>query len=223
MRCTFLANCGLRLEHEGSVILVDAPNSLHSIFDGLSEAEHKKMVDGVAPYEGLCGLFFTHTHADHYDKKRVREITDARQNICAYAPNGQIPREGTLSVGPFTVRFFTIGHSGAEFADVVHRVLLVEAGGKSIYITGDAWWDSPAHLEIINVFKPAAAVWNPNFLSHEEGRALMGFVPMNYLYHLPVDADDVLGFGRKGRHDYARYKDYISIEMIDAYPTTVEI
>ena len=223
MRCTFLANCGLLLEHGGQSILVDAPNGLHTLFDGVSAEDHRKMVTGQSPYDGLCGIFFTHRHSDHYDKKRVREITDARREVPSYAPNGLTPKEGVVHAGVFTVRYFDIGHSGAEFSEVVHRVLLVEAGNSRVYITGDAQWDDPKHLEIINGFSPTAATWNPNYLSHEEGRALMGFVKQNYLYHLPVIADDSLGFGRKCRHDYLRYGDCVNAVLVDTYPKTVEV
>lgn len=223
MRCTFLANCGVLIEHAGESVLVDAPNGLHTLFDGVPAEEHQKMVDAARPYEGLRALFFTHMHADHYDKKRTREITQARADVISYVTNGATPKEGKIDIGTFCVRYFDIPHSGIEFMDVPHRTLLVEAGGKRIYITGDARWDSPFHSEILKAFSPDAAFWNPNYLSHEEGRTLMRLVGRNFLYHMPVIAGDTFGVGRKCRHDFKRYSDILPITLVDAYPTTIEI
>lgn len=223
MLCTFLANCGLLLQSGTNAILIDAPNGLHTSFDGLSEEEQHKMAAGTAPYDGLRALFFTHKHSDHYDKKRVREITDARENVFAYVVNGVTPSEGVVQAGPFTVHYFDIGHSGDEFADVFHRVLLVEAEGKKLYVTGDADWKIERHLPILQRFMPDAAVWNPNYLSHEEGRKILQSIPQNYIYHLPVLSDDVFGFDRKCRREFLRHGDVLNCRLVDSYPQTVEI
>lgn len=223
MRCTFLANCGLLLESDDHSILVDAPNGLHTAFDGVSDAEFEKMLHGMPPYDGLCAMFFTHRHLDHYDKKRVRQLSQTRPDVAAYAPNGLTPLEGQVQAGDFTVRYFTIGHSGEEFSDVSHRVLLVEVEGKRLYITGDAMWNE-LHLPILQQYSPNAAVWNPNFLTHEEGRALLGSVPRNFIYHLPVFGADVFGFGRKCETSFEKYQEFLPpTTLIKSYPISLEL
>lgn len=224
MRCTFLANCGLLLASNGESILVDAPNGLHTAFDGISEAEYNKMLTGKPPYEGLCAMFFTHRHSDHYDKNRVRQLVQTRADVKAYAPNGLTPAEGAVQAGPFTVRYFAIGHSGEEFSDVVHRVLLVEAEGKRLYVTGDAMRDPDLHTPILQESAPDAAVWNPNYLSHEEGRRILRMVPRNFIYHLPVMANDIYGFGRKCESSFARYGQCLpQTHLIKTYPISFEL
>ena len=223
MQITFLANCGILLQGENDAILVDAPNGLHTAFDGFPETEYEKILSAEQPYNGLKAMFFSHRHSDHYDKKRVREILRARENVCAYASIGATPTEGVVQAGEFTVRYFSIPHSGEEFSDVPHRVLLAEADGKRVYMTGDAVWDANAHRQIIDAFSPNVAVWNPNYMTHAEGRELMSFVGENYIYHLPVAAEDVFGFGRKCRKDFEKFGNRLPVRLVDKYPFTVHI
>lgn len=224
MRCTFLANCGVLLESGGESVLIDAPNGLHTAFDGVSDEEFQKMCSGVAPYDGLCGMLFTHTHADHFDRKRVLEVCGNREGVSAFIPDGSTSAEGILHMGKFRVRFFTVDHSGEEFWNVKHRVFLVDDGERSIYFTGDADWLTCTHNKILSAFQPHAAVWNPNFVSHEEGRSLLEECRGNYICHLPVYANDTYGFGRKCMSCYVKFQDKLkTTKLIDRYPLTVEI
>lgn len=224
MRCTFLANCGVLLESNDASILVDAPNGLHTQFDGVSQDEHKAMVAGLAPYDGLCGMFFTHRHADHYDKKRVMEITAVRQNVGACVPNGATPTEGVVQAGPFLVRYFTIAHSGEEFSEVPHRVILAEAEGKRIYLTGDACWGNTLHQSILETFCPDAAIWNPNFVTHAEGRELLAAASRNYIYHMPVSVPDSFGIAAKCRTCMERYGSELqNTQVVEEYPYSIVI
>ena len=223
MLCTFLANCAILLQSGEAAILIDAPNGLRSSFDGVSPREYEKMLLGAEPYKDLCGMIFTHKHPDHYDSQRVRAIALARENVPAYAADDASPKRGAVRVGPFTVRYFTIGHSGAEFSNVPHRVLLVEAEEKRLYVTGDADWSKALHLPILQEFAPDAACWNPNYLSHEEGRELLQLLPKNFIYHMPVAAEDVLGIGRRCRREFAMHGEKLRAVLVDQYPSTFQI
>ena len=182
------------------------------------------MAAGTAPYDGLCGMFFTHGHADHCDKKRVREITSVRQNVGAYVPNGATPAEGVVQTGPFLVRYFTVSHSGEEFSDVPHRVILAEADGKRIYLTGDARWDDALHQSILETYHPDVAVWNPNFVTHAEGRELLTAASRNYIYHMPVSVPDSFGIAAKCRTCMERYGPELqNTQVVEAYPHMIEI
>lgn len=218
--CTVLANCGLHLEYAGDSLLVDAPNGQRTAFDGVSSEEGNRMISGLPPYQNLRGLIFTHKHSDHYDRSRVRAAAAARPDLVVFAPNGLTSECGTVQAGAFSVDYYSIPHSGEEFADVVHRVFLIRAGKHRIYVTGDADWEHEAHGEIIRTTAPTAAFWNPNYVSHESARALLGQISQNFIYHLPVNAEDIFGFGRKCRSSYARHSsELIGTRLIEAYPT----
>lgn len=223
MQITFLANCGMLLQGEKDSILVDAPNSLHTAFDGLPEEEFQKIVSAQSPYTSLRAMFFTHRHNDHYDKKRARHIMQSRQDVLSYSPNGATPKEGLVNAGEFAVRYVKVPHSGEEFSDVPHCVLLVEANNKRIYISGDAAWGDLLHEKIIREFSPQAAVWNPNYMNHPEGRRLFAMVPENYIYHLPINSEDVFGFGRKCRKEFEKFRQTLSVTLIDRYSSKIVI
>ena len=223
MQITFLANCGILLQAEHDSILVDAPNSLHTSFDGLPEEEFQKIVLAQSPYDSLKAMFFTHRHNDHYDKKRARCIMQTRQDVESYSPNGVTPKEGTVKAGEFTVHYFLAPHSGEEFSQVPHCVLLVEAKGKRIYITGDADWNAKTHGRILRDFSPHVAVWNPNYMTHPKGRALLAKVPQNFIYHLPLQTEDVFGFARKCRKDYGTFGKELPVTLVDYVPATAQI
>jgi len=224
LNCTFLANCGLLLANDNASILVDAPNGQHTQFDGTTEDVFDRMLRFQTPYNGLCGAFFTHAHADHCDRKRLRELAQSRTDMFVFVPNGMSAEHDSMRAGDFLVRSFAIPHSGKEFSDVAHRVLLVEECGHRIYITGDADWTSPVHQEILDTYKPDAGVWNPNFVSHEEGRTLLSQLPRNFIYHMPVRSADVFGIARKCRTSFVRFKDELrNTCLIDDYPVVKEI
>ena len=224
LRCTFLANCGVLVEAGEDSLLIDAPNCEHTLFDGCPQEEVEKMAAAEAPYGGLCGLFFTHRHSDHYDRKRVRQITDSRPELTVFSPNGMTPAAGTVQAGPFFVRYASIPHSGEEFAGVFHRVLIVTIGGKTLYFTGDADWDAQAHFSALDAAAPDAIFCNPNLLSHPDGRELLRRCGKAFVCHLPEKADDALGIGRKARTCLRRYGDELPrMTLIEHYPTTVTV
>lgn len=224
LRCTFLANCGLHLEYAGESLLIDAPNGLRTAFDGVPFEEGERIIAGLPPYHELRGLLFTHKHSDHYDRSRVRAAAASRPNLTVFAPNGITSISGSFDVGIFRVFYFSVPHSGEEFANVFHRVLLVQAGSHRLYITGDAQWDDDLHRTILCDYKVNAAFWNPNFVNHEQGRELLQLVPQNYIYHMPVTAEDVFGIGRKARSTFAKFTENLkNTKLIDIYPTCIEL
>lgn len=197
MECLFLANCGLLLRTEDASLAVDTPNGLRTIFDGLSEEMHGKMASGEAPFEHLRGFLFTHRHSDHYDKKRLNSVLERRSELTVFSASGSVAETGELWIDPFHIRYFTVSHSGAEFAEVYHRVFLIEAEGKTVYVTGDADWLPERHLEILRDVRPDLAVWNPNVFTHPESRILLKLAKCSVINHLPLFSEDALGIGRK--------------------------
>jgi len=222
-RCLFLGNCGLLLRTETSAILVDAPNRRFTAFDSMPEAEREALMAFETPYNSLCGLFFTHYHGDHFDRKTVRELVDRRRELMVLIPNGETPASGVLTCGDFTVTYLTVAHSGAEFSQVNHRTLLIEAEGKCLYVTGDADWAAPEHDAVLSRYAPDFVFCNPNYLTHEEGRALLRRTRRCLLYHLPVTSPDSLGIYRKCRTAWERYgRELPNVILADKYPMEID-
>ena len=224
MTITFLENAGLYLQSQGCGLLVDAPNREKTLFDGIPQPVVDAMAAGEPPYDALCGMVFTHKHSDHYDKKRVRQLTDSRPNLTVFATNGATPPTGELTIGCYTIRYFTVPHSGAEFAEEYHRTFLISDGIDTIYVAGDSVWDKQYHLAILDGVKLTAAVWNPNFVSMAEGRELLQLAQKNYVNHFPIQSEAMSGIGRKCKTSFTRYPDELqTTTLVDALPLTVEI
>lgn len=199
MQCVCLANCGLLLRTTDASLAVDAPNGLHTLFDGLPEETLEKMAAGEEPFERLRGFLFTHRHSDHYDKKRLRSVLERRPELIAFSPSGATAERGELEIGPFHIRYFSVPHSGEAFSGVFHRVFLIETEGKTVYVTGDADWAPDLHLQILRDVRPDLAVWTPNVFTHPESRPLLERSERNIIHHLPLFSEDALGIGRKCR------------------------
>lgn len=224
MTLTFLGNCAVSIFDDCGGVLIDAPNGRHTMFDAVPERLAEEIAASAPPYDRLLGLLFTHRHSDHYDRKRLAAIRLSRPELACFDVSGATPPSGTIALGGVTVRFETVAHSGAEFHDVFHRVLLVRFGDKSVYITGDADWTSPLHAAILREERPTAAIWNPNFVSHPEGRALLPLCANNFIYHIPVGVPDSLGIAGKCRRSFERYApELANVTQIDRYPFTVTL
>ena len=224
LTCTFLENCGLYLQTEHNGILVDCPSGLHTQFDGTPLSETEKMNSGLKPYHKLTALFFTHSHADHFDRKRVRELCDSRRELIFFCPERSSPENGIITAGDFSLHYWNVPHSGEEFKDVAHRVYLIQAEGKRVYISGDSDFRSPIHRCILAEFHPDLALWNPNFVSHEEGRRLMALAGKNYINHLSIFSADCFGVTRKCHTCFRRYGDELqNASMVTEIPTQITL
>ena len=224
LKCTFLGNCGLLLETESDAVLVDCPNGIHRAYDRLSEDEFARMRSGFSPYDKLKGLLFTHLHDDHYDKLRVVELVEQDDSLLLFAPDEATPNSGVLRVGGFLVRYFKVFHSGENLRDVPHWVLVVEADGKRVFITGDSEWTEQILTDLAITFHPDCGIFNPNFVSHDEGRRLMALIPKNYIYHYPVNREDLYGIARKCRSRFIKHAEELrNVTLVDWLPFTAEI
>lgn len=223
LRLVFLGNCGCFLSDGTAGLLLDAPNGLHTLFDSVSEELMDDLADGRAPLDGLCGVMFTHRHNDHYDKHRLKTLCERRGDIQVFDTNGATPLNGLVQMGPFSVQYASIAHSGNEFATVPHRVFWITIHGKSVYFTGDAWWQKEHHEPVWRGRTPTVGIWNPNFINHPEGRQLMQCCQHNVICHIPVSAQDVFGIGAKCEHSVQRFQDELpDLTCVRAYPTIVE-
>ena len=224
MKLIFLGNCAVYARQGDCGVLIDAPNGLHTTFDGMPEELFEQIAASEPPYDVLSAACFTHKHSDHYDKKRLKTLLAQRGDFPVFAPNGATPENGEFPFPGGRLQYFSIRHSGEDFEEVYHRVLLLTIGDQTIYVTGDADWSDPLHAEIINTYKPCAAIWNPNFVSRDEGRALLSLCARNFIYHMPVESTVHIGIARKAYRMFERYPEQLrNVRLIDAYPTEIEI
>lgn len=207
MRAELLCSCGLLLEHQGSRILIDAPNGSLPPFYEFPDTEMQRLLDGTGIYSGLCGVFFTHLHPDHYDERRVNALLGKNAGLTAFLPDWSMPEAVSLTAGPFEIECSRFPHMPApKFPSVAQYVLLVTAGSQSVYVTADAVPDAARHRLILNGRIPDAAFWNSQALSYPEMRVLLReSVRENYVYHMPAGPDDPSGIRRKCARNFERY------------------
>ena len=134
------------IEHEGNRLLIDLGLPL----DAAIEDTPLPSVDGLNTYTpDLLGLVISHAHLDHYGlaTKATPEIPiligKAASRILAasrvFFPNTDLPQrqihlrhKTPMRLGPFTILPYLVDHSAYDA-----YALLVEAGGKRIFYSGD--------------------------------------------------------------------------------------
>lgn len=226
MRITLLCSCGLLLEQAGKSILIDAPNGSLPPFYEFPNTEMERLSDGTDGYGGLCGVFFTHLHPDHYDEARVSALLRRRDALTTFLPDWQTPEALVRTAGPFTVECRRFPHMPApKFPDAAHYVLLVTAGAQSVYITADAVPDAEAHRRVLHGRMPQLAFWNSQSLSYPEMRALLREDTVeSAIYHMPVDPADRSGIRRKCERNMQRYgAELQNVRVLTQYPSELEI
>ena len=227
MKITLLANCGLAIEQNGNVLLIDTPNGSFAQYEVLPESELDKICSREAPYEYGVSLAYTHKHSDHYSSAKVQRVAEAGSLRSFFAPVEQTPWHGVLEdFGGFRLEYFRIEHTPLP-PDLMwpHCVYLIEADGKRIYVTGDAAPDAPLHSSFLAGRRCDCAFWNGQYLSHPETRVLLHqTAKRNYIYHIPADEPDVMGIRRKAERNMQRVADDLyDTELLEKYPTVIEL
>lgn len=152
MRITKLEHAALLIEDGGHHLLVD-PGSLTT-----------PLVD----VRGIDAVVITHEHPDHWTPDQLQRIVDTNRDVRVFGPAGVVaaaegfPVESvaagdTVTVGPFTLRFF-----GGQHA-VIHRSIpVVDNVGvlvnDRLYYPGDSF-TIPEGVEVDTLAVPAGAPW----------------------------------------------------------------
>ena len=223
MKITLLCNAGLALETESSVLLVDAPNRESPPFFQLPDSLWRRILRKEAPYDKVCGFWFTHDHPDHFDRDRMMEYLPRWPKTKVF-----LPTEGTegghARMGPFAIEYRRMDHAPIPNAPP-HVVTWIETGEGSVYLAADAALDADAHRDFLRGRKADAAVWNSMYLSRPETRALLrDAANRNYICHMPGQRPDDAGLWRKLEMNFKRFGPELeNVTVWDAYPSEAEI
>ena len=153
-------------------------------------------------------LLFTHFHGDHYDEKLVNEFLERTPGACLFGPgkhtenvNPVFLDEGVLEVQiqDYKIICFSTIHDGKQYEDVPHYSYLIQNGGDSVWVSGDASLDESVAEKMLpyNQGKaPDAAFFIVYQIGCEAGRGFLKYLTEStlFLYHLPYKSDDVYRF-----------------------------
>ena len=219
MHISVLCNAGLAITSLGKTLLLDLPNEEYPPFYRLDDSQWAPILLRQKPYENVCGLYFTHTHPDHFDRGRVEAYCTKWPEIPCFLPE-EHPEEGEFTAGPFKVNYRRFPHVPMKEQVPVHVVSWIETPEARIYVTSDANLEPEKHRNFLNGRYANAAFWNSMYLSKPDTRALLRETAQeNFIYHMPKTRPDPNGLWRKCDNNFKRYgNDLGHVTVIDHYP-----
>lgn len=222
MTLTVLCNAGLALTCEGKTLLVDVPNCDLPPYYSLPEETWSQILALQEPYQGLCGLYFTHNHPDHCDMEKVQALKQRHPEIPVSVPE-DYEEKGTLHWGPFHIEYQSAPHTPLPFKEPPHRITWIHAGETQVYVAGDAVLDPDVHRAFLQNRVADIGIWNSMFLSRPETRILLKEAAREtHIYHLPLPGTPDRGIWRKCSNNFQRHPEELSgIQVIDHYPAVI--
>lgn len=224
MRITLLCNAGLAIECEDGLLLVDVPNCSLEPFAALPEEEWQRILSREIPYDRVKGIWITHDHPDHCNKKKLEQFRARWPDIPVFMPE-EHSKSGTVVMGAFVISYEQLEHAPMDVPTPPHVVSWIRAEGKSIYVAADAKLDVEAHRRFLKGRVADCAFWNSMYLSKEETRALLRHAAAkNCIYHMPPQEPDSAGIWRKCRSNLRRYGNELeTVQVLSKYPETIEL
>lgn len=176
-------------------------------------------MNGLAPYDHIDWLMFTHGHQDHFDWKKTKhylkknhisgillppesgytdccmnDVEEAAEdyNIEFLHPELHKWQNFTFHAGDFTVTEIYVPHSGKEYSGIRNTTLLLQVGNKCLYIAGDGDYADPGHAGILQDLRIDWGFFNPYYQLIYSGRKMIASLDINkvYIYHMPYEKDD---------------------------------
>ena len=223
LQARLLCNAGLYFHCGDSAILVDTLNQSFRSFKAISHETAEYLIQGQAPYQRIDGLFYTHLHPDHYNQDRNNAFLQRHPGIQTFFPLQETPEHGFIKAGGFTVEYQYFEHTPCGYTWAKHYVLLLSAGGSTVYLAADAELNPDAHRTFLAGRHIDYGFFNAIYLSHHETRRLMNeAVEKTYIYHLPESMED--GIYRKAVRNFARFPDELKeITLLDRYPMDLDL
>ncbi len=159
----YIANSGVLLENKGKKILIDGVHvkDIPPYFS-VDKSTVNKMINGIAPYDKIDVMLFTHHHAEHFDATSVCEILKNNrltQLICTFTVMERLKEAANFDpiivsqVHEFEIPFsdsimarikdisfevISIQHDGKNYNDVENFSYYFEFGGKTFLHLGDS-------------------------------------------------------------------------------------
>jgi L-ascorbate metabolism protein UlaG (beta-lactamase superfamily) len=188
------------------------------LFSAVSDAVKAQILTGAGLFKDTEFLLFTHCHSDHFNAENTIACMDnspVRGVFLPEAPESlpvkrQAEKLGVGYIGmqsPFgvmeevqckdiRVRFFKTRHYGKGFSQVPHYCFLIGAGDETVYISADADFMDDYQITMLDTIPVSAGFFNPLYITHKEGRELIGRMNLQKLlmYHVPFKKDDRYGF-----------------------------
>ena len=223
LQARLLCSAGLYFRCGDSAILVDALNQPFRSFKAVPDDTAERLIRGQAPYERIDGLFYTHLHPDHYDQDRNRAFLERCPGVRTFFPVRETPEHGLIRAGKFTVEYQYFEHTPCDYAWAKHYVLLLSAGGSTVYIAADAELNPAAHWEFLSGRSVDYGFFNAIYLSYCETRRLLReAVGRAFIYHMPESKND--GIYRKAVRNFARFPEELKgITLLDRYPMDLDL
>ena len=173
MKVTWLGQAGLMICTQHTTVMID-PYLSNSVYEHNPAYNRRVPVDGR--FLEICPdvLAFTHCHPDHYDPQTVQYYIGPETGILVLAPESvwecvraEDDNQNYVLFAPhtrWTHRDVTFTAVRAVHSDPCAIGLLVEAEGKTLYISGDTLYskdvlaDLPADIDV--AFLPVNGVGN---------------------------------------------------------------
>lgn len=160
-RVIYVSNAGVLLEMGNKRMLIDSLcNSTVPIYKDTHEVIKDQIIYGVAPYDRIDVMLFTHHHGDHFESaatveflrrnpkavlvatpetvKRLKVHASDLDDNRLIAPKLAAGEETNLVVKGIRIRVIALIHEGKDYRDVENYAYLIEANGKRVLHVGDA-------------------------------------------------------------------------------------
>ena len=217
LRVTLISNAGLLLEYNGITLMLDGIYGREGHpFSNLSADTWQRMLQGLAPFEQIDYLLFSHAHPDHFSPAMTCEFLQHRRVKGVFLPSGMGEAAGALldvlqsrripcvtlseqtdhayyRIEPeITVHAFSTRHLDKKFWNIPHFCYLITFGRKQVLFTADVDYTSETFAALGDT--PLRAVFvNPLFFSAlEKGSYFHGTLHTQSIciYHVPFSQDD---------------------------------
>lgn len=206
---TLSINAGLALNTEGLRIWVDAVHDEKvPSFSTLTPQVQRQLFASEA-FQNPDVIFFTHCHPDHFSKQLCVEAMKRYHNAKLILPEAhfkdQTHLRGTEVIVPVNGRllyFRRLIHEGKNYRDVPHYGMMIEDDGETILVLGDCALQASGLREWVAGRQIDAAIMPFPWITL---RTAQEFIQRElrprqlFIYHLPLEQDDVYHFGVSAR------------------------
>lgn len=207
---TLTANAGMLLSVGGVAVLVDALHETRTDrFSPVPASLSEAVIEGKPPFSRVDAAFVTHLHADHYSRVLMGRFLERHPETRLYLPARHFARQDVMEEDGSAdlphggvVHWLRTPHAGEAYQNVVHFGLVIEMGGLRIAVPMDGEI-SREQAERFTAFGAVdVAVLNFPWIALGAGRQLLLSVlrpRATIVCHLPVLAEDTLGYGASTR------------------------